>query len=436
MTSNERQTPFDGVLWRLLALLGPLGHTSLIMVLFLLRSLRNPRAFRTRHGANLAGPPALRWLLISLGLLVTGTLISAAAASPHRWVNWTTVAGFALVNFLMIKEGAAFAYSLHRKTLPERPGETADTDGPSPLDSLLAWVTLGGLLSVAWGIGLMLVRHPQRAFSPFLGENGYGTLLILSGGLGFGYLTRWVQVELSRTGGPQAGPGVRTTRARLGLSLIPWLYLTLTMVVLAATRSRGAWLGFTLFLLVFAAGQPHKQRLATSLALLGFLLLLNVPPLQARFDSILSLEANDDRVQIWQAAVDMIRAHPWLGVGPGNFGIALSHYGGPGLAAATAHNLLLNTWAEYGIFVLILLIVYLGSIVWFSARLVRHDPPNPLPRALLGVNLGVLLHQMVDHTLFSLEILGFFMAVNAVAIAGLTPPHPPAGSAVRSAGES
>lgn len=68
------------------------------------------------------------------------------------------------------------------------------------------------------------------------------------------------------------------------------------------------------------------------------------------------------RVELWEGAASLVRQHPWLGVGPGNFftaGVAA----GWGATHLNAHNLPLHVAAEVGVAAAVLVVVYLGSIL-------------------------------------------------------------------------
>src|SRR5262249_7118374 len=95
------------------------------------------------------------------------------------------------------------------------------------------------------------------------------------------------------------------------------------------------------------------------------------------------------RTEYWTATWAMIGDHPWLGVGPGNFG---RHY--PRYMTATAfekiqdpHNFILEIWATCGLFALLLLLAALGvfffrvwSVVrcpWSEARAIGSGEAEP-----------------------------------------------------------
>src|SRR5262249_28383877 len=73
-------------------------------------------------------------------------------------------------------------------------------------------------------------------------------------------------------------------------------------------------------------------------------------------------ESSAKRTDYWLATWSMIRDHPWLGVGPGNFGRLYPRYM---LLRAfeqvkDPHNLFLEIWATSGVFVLLVFVILLG----------------------------------------------------------------------------
>ncbi len=108
-----------------------------------------------------------------------------------------------------------------------------------------------------------------------------------------------------------------------------------------------------------------------------------------------------ERLAHWQAALGMIEAHPWLGVGIGNYAAAYPQYrllNWPN-ALGHAHNIYLNVWAETGLFGLVTYFALWASVVWFTIRGLRQS--SGLERGVLIGLLGawghLSLHQLFDN---------------------------------------
>lgn len=222
--------------------------------------------------------------------------------------------------------------------------------------------------------------------------------------------------------------GFGTSRLSLfAFRLLPSsFFLLLSAFLLSAlyvSFSRGAWLGAAAAGLVMLIFYPRRltHGLGLGLAALGggaLLLSSGLLPasLTARLAGITDFlnvvdvrgapitDANFaivERLAHWQAALEMMRAHPWLGVGLGNYSAAYADYAliNWPLSLGHAHNIYLHLWAETG---WLGLMAYLS--IWLTAlaltvRAVRRASgwQRGLALGLLGVWAHLLTHQVVDN---------------------------------------
>jgi O-antigen ligase len=72
------------------------------------------------------------------------------------------------------------------------------------------------------------------------------------------------------------------------------------------------------------------------------------------------------RLEYWRGTWRMIAAHPWLGVGPGNFGENYLRYMDPSAVEVVRepHNFALEVWATSGIFALVAVLAALLAFLW------------------------------------------------------------------------
>lgn len=120
------------------------------------------------------------------------------------------------------------------------------------------------------------------------------------------------------------------------------------------------------------------------------------------------------RVLIWKDTASLIRANPWLGVGPGNYGISLPAYrtaegqrnwkelmGQRANEPFHAHSEYLETWSEFGIVGVVSLLWLLGAVLWVGWRglarstSVGDDPATRERRAIIAGCLGGLAAAVV-----------------------------------------
>lgn len=148
------------------------------------------------------------------------------------------------------------------------------------------------------------------------------------------------------------------------LALVMWLANSLCLVL---TFSRGGWIGFILanfcllILLVhwFSIYLPRFWRRWTLPIVLGgsiavvALAIIAVAPLRERVLSMFSGRedsSNNFRINVWLAVIEMIKARPVIGIGPGNdaFNRIYPQYQQTGFTALSAYSIFLEVAVEAG----------------------------------------------------------------------------------------
>jgi O-antigen ligase len=206
--------------------------------------------------------------------------------------------------------------------------------------------------------------------------------------------------------------------------LLYTLALVPVTLALALSFSRGALLlGIPAALLAMGWRAGGRWRwVALALVVIGALALiplLRVP----RFASLLDLQSGSTffRLELWRSSVQMIREHPWLGVGPGNFaGAYRTRYILPTAWAEPnlehPHNIYLDHWTRLGILGLLA-----GGVVqvalWRARRRAMHRRPrrNTLALGLAGSMAALLAHGLVDNTVFFTDLALTFFLMLALA---------------------
>lgn len=223
-----------------------------------------------------------------------------------------------------------------------------------------------------------------------------------------------------------------------------------------ASLSRGAWVGIALAISAMMVFWGTRSRLllgvgALAMTPLGALAYMNLLPAEItdriatavdyfRFIDVRSQVVTSEnwavieRVAHWQAALDMISAHPLLGVGAGNYSAVYEQYMVPGwtLSLGHAHNFYLNMAAETGIpGLLVYLTVLVVAAIHVVRWLVRSRGEGTAPRQLLrrGILVGVLgalvasaIQNMFDNLFvhgMSIQ-LGMLLALAQLAASGLS----------------
>jgi O-antigen ligase len=173
------------------------------------------------------------------------------------------------------------------------------------------------------------------------------------------------------------------------------LLITLAGVTLGA--SRGGFLGLMASLVFAAWHSANRLRYVAFLGLLvvPILIIAPVTPFQRLLHPNFSdQEAAQERIVAWKAGLKMIEAHPWTGVGLGNFKPLVTQYeeAGDMRVETLAHNTYIEIAAEMGIpgLLLFLGILFTSMRTLSSVYTEAEDSPGLLRDAALGLQTGLV----------------------------------------------
>jgi O-antigen ligase len=212
-----------------------------------------------------------------------------------------------------------------------------------------------------------------------------------------------LSMALALLGLERRGPSRWGTLA--GLVVIPYLILI--------TKSRGAFIAFSAFLLLVIAGHKKRFRAIFVTALLATVVVSIAPPeVLDRVIDLRKIKSTEDvaaadeegsafqRYEIWKVARTMIRENPIVGVGLGAYPAEHSRIARRSTFHPTArgrrdtHSLYLNLTAETGfVGVTIYLISYLGTLIWTEG--IRRRAKKVLPhtaRSIFILEAGVIAY--------------------------------------------
>ena len=227
------------------------------------------------------------------------------------------------------------------------------------------------------------------------------------------------------------------------LALLALPVLGLLLAALFASQSRSGWLGFAAAALVTLLVHSRKMALllvslALAAALAGLagafqssLPRLEAGPLSQAYTSVVerlgaavsiaaitdiaAVEVTDanfatiERLAHWQAARDMWRDFPWLGVGFGNYEViypvyAVGRWSDP---LGHAHNYLLNIGAETGLVGITAYLIFWILVFLITYLAVRRSAG--LPQAIAAGGLGILTHLHIHNLFDNLYVQGMYL---------------------------
>ena len=207
----------------------------------------------------------------------------------------------------------------------------------------------------------------KRAFSPFVTPNALG-----------GYLAMIIPLTLS------------FKKYRV------WIIIPLFFALLL-TKSMGAIICIFIALLIysFLRGKITNNRIIALIGLVILFFIVFISRVFAHRDNLQPLFSTTMRLSYWKDSLMIIKAHPLVCLGLGNFNLEYSRF---------AHNSYLQIWAEIGIFGII-------SFFWFIIAILKLGLINLKGSIDKAVEIGLicsicvfLIHNLIDFTFFLPEI--------------------------------
>ena len=222
--------------------------------------------------------------------------------------------------------------------------------------------------------------------------------------------------------------------ANLGrrLRMVGYVAVLALLMLGLLTASRTFIVSTAVILAVYVFTMRHRKTLLREMmALIGIVLAFTAASLFAFRGSLARLFESqqygffDGRLQTWSDGLELFRRYPLCGIGPHTFfNVALNplyveraQKGIPFDAFYHAHNVYLNTLAEGGVILGVLLVVMIAAAIYGCTTILRANPENPfgliaLAMLVMFLVIGLFENTMVRPLLFMLAIfLGLGMNV-------------------------
>jgi len=200
------------------------------------------------------------------------------------------------------------------------------------------------------------------------------------------------------------------------------------LLALFLTFSRGAWLlGLPAAIIFLAWHGRRRVRLAFGVAIAaGMAALLPFAGTQ-RLASLANWQSGTAglRLNLWASTLDMIRDHPWTGIGLDNFLYLYPRYIRPQAwgepALSHPHNVLLHFWVALGIGGVLLFIGQQTAFWGMITRAIRRSSAwdRAIALALAASMVDFLAHGLIDHSYFLVDLAFVYMLILGLA------PHAP-----------
>jgi O-antigen ligase len=191
--------------------------------------------------------------------------------------------------------------------------------------------------------------------------------------------------------------------------------------------ARGAWIGVLVSMLVVALATHHRKLLAglgaVVLGGLAMLPFMGVERIRSMFDLTTEDNTGAARGRIWQAALNILRDHPFTGIGQDQFAYQPDRYGVPHtrfLVISHPHNWVLDFWLRLGLPGLVWAVAALGYFFWLGTRLWQAHRGTAMGALVLGLMASMIdfaVHGLLDMAYFTMDLaLTFWLAMGLMVL--------------------
>ena len=403
-------------------------------------------------------PVTLVILALALGVALQPRI--AASERDRRW-TWLALGGAAALavasTLATPVRGVATNITLHGVLEPMATFAIVWALRPTlrqvclALLAFAAGVVIATLVNFAW---LLVVVGPRDFYEQRM---LFARLTYFNVGIFATSLVMAIPAATSVLAGTWPGP------PRRAIALIGWLAIGLIVLALFFTYTKSAWLSAALVasLMVLLIVQRWRRRLPLLLAIAVLLavvvpyplaiLRVVAPGVATAYESLLVDMQGAGRVESWDpdtyngsgsigirleaigAATEITASSPLLGIGPGGFQAEFERIRPDASVPElqSAHNLLPNLAAEYGLPFALLVAIGLALVIWRALRAGWSADPR---LRVTGIAIGLsLIGFLAMATLFGTDLYRAYRTMNgdvigAALLAGLAVALPQAGS--------
>lgn len=188
-----------------------------------------------------------------------------------------------------------------------------------------------------------------------------------------------------------------------------WFILPI-LCALFLTKSLGSLLSLFLGLIIYfclpGAASKKKAAFFLGFSMLSIVLVFILRQLTSK-EHAQPVFSIFTRINYWQDALCVIKAHPIAGVGLGNFNLVTSRY---------AHNSYFQIWAEAGVLGIIGFLAIVFTIIKVGYARIKQAKDNIIFRGLMVALVMLLFHNLTDFTFFLPEVSFIWWVIAGLVI--------------------
>ncbi|MFH1854151.1 MAG: O-antigen ligase family protein, partial [Candidatus Omnitrophota bacterium] len=179
------------------------------------------------------------------------------------------------------------------------------------------------------------------------------------------------------------------------------------------TKSLNTWVSLIFALIILLSYSYKSLKKKKSILTLSFIFIIAVLCFIfiTRWERLVDLKNPHNsivqRLNYWRTAIEIIKAHPLLGVGPGNFQEVFLKYKVGLRDTRYAHNIFLHQWSETGLLGLI-------GLTYLIIVLLRNFKIGAKNIFVLLGGLAFIAHNLIDNTYFIPQAGLFFWILLAL----------------------
>ena len=169
---------------------------------------------------------------------------------------------------------------------------------------------------------------------------------------------------------------------RRGKNIVKYIFLILELFIIISTNSRGAIIGFIIFLTLYYKEKMKRYKVMYNiiLSLCIILLIISVFINRLFINNGTSLISEESRIEIWKQTIKTIIDNNFVGVGPGNistYNLKSDYYS---FNFGNPHNYFLEFLGDFGIVGFIAFIVWLYDIIKMYKKKIKTESDEKIKR--------------------------------------------------------